>query len=270
MSDEVTKGAIDDFLDADDSISEDDYVDNVEDMVESTQETQEEEGTEVEDDVSEEKEEQEEPDELTSLKEQNDALIKQLNSINENLQHQRSETQPVQEQEPAQPRTPTEPIDFLKDTPMDDLIDDPQKFNEMLNSIYQKAREDAIAESTQHVLQSIPQMTMKYVHSQFNTRKAIDNFWGEHPQLKEARVAVGAIANTVDVEHPEWDMEKKLEETAQRAYKMLGISKGAMKRAKRGNPSLPGTSNKKAMKPNANQLSKMQHDIQEMIALEGV
>lgn len=268
MSDEVTKSAIDDFLDADDSISEDDYVDNVEEMMSSTQETQEEEGTE-EEDVPEEGPE-EEPDELTSLKEQNEALIKQLNSINENLHQQRSETQPVQEQEPAQPKVSTEPIDFLRDTPIDDLIDDPKKFNDMLNSIYQKAREDAIAESTQHVLQSIPQMTMKYVHSQFNTRKAIDNFWGEHPQLKEARVAVGAIANTVDIEHPEWDMGKKLEETAQRAYKMLGISKGAMKRAKRGNPSLPGTSNKKATKPNANQLSKMQREIQEMISLEGV
>ena len=218
-------------------------------------------------DVEEESETAKPQSDIDVLKAQNDALVQQLTAIQSHLTQQRQMNQP---REAEQEQLKFDAVDFLGDANIDDLIDSKEKLNSLLNQVYQKAMSDSTTYATRQALRALPEVAMKYVHNQFDIRGAIDRFWKAHPQLENAKPAVGAIANQVDIEFPDYPMDKKLEVVAERAYKTLGIVRGAQRRAERKSPSLPGAGTRTAQRPAPAQVSEMQSVINNILSTEGV
>lgn len=116
-------------------------------------------------------------------------------------------------------------IDFLAGQQVDDLIDDPKKFNAMLNSIYQKAKSDGKEEAVRDIVGALPRFVSSQVKEDSDINAVVNEFYSHNEDLALVRNTVKRVAAQVHSEKPELDMKQVLDEAATRTRTLLGIKK---------------------------------------------
>ena len=179
--------------------------------------------------------EEEEVDELTALKEQNAKLLAMMEQFAEGkIAPPKVET--------AAPTTVAEVKEAIKDEVMeflgpdddiDEILANKSQTNALLLKVLKAAKPDVEQMKTsirQEILTTLPQVVLAQVQQQITLKKTVDDFMSAHERLQPVRKTVGIIASQVASEHPEWQLEEVLKESAQRAYTTLGIKQGMVKR----------------------------------------
>jgi hypothetical protein len=111
-------------------------------------------------------------------------------------------------------------------------ITDVNKFNEVLNRVYDRARQDAIRD--------VPAVVEATARRQAEYTTASNRFYQDNPDLAEYPAAVAMVANQVAAEQPDLDVQGVLNETAKRAREVLKIGAQAQKREEeRESPAFP-------------------------------
>ena len=125
-------------------------------------------------------------------------------------------------QKPAEePKAEPEPtVDELKLISSADelyqIMSSPEAFNKLFGQVAQHI--------TQRVLQGLPDLVGKLAQQQFALQQTVAQFYRDNPELEPHRDIVKAIATMVAGNHPDWDIQKVLEETAIIAKQMLNIT----------------------------------------------
>jgi len=168
------------------------------------------------------KEDEPEEDELTTLRKQNEALLKRL----EDVEARSKVVEPPVEEKPVEEPPAKPDLKFVDDdVDLDDLLESREKLNELLLKVHNAATLAA----EEKTMRSLPQVVLAQVNQQLYLRKNIEKFLEDNEPLRAVRRSVGAIATEVASEHADWPLDKVLDETAERAYKVLGLKRVAKK-----------------------------------------
>lgn len=188
---------------------------------EETRTREEPEGEETDESESEEEElstEQQLRDELNEvygtieeLKEQIQG--EQTEGSEEETEEGEAETQTSQEDLDVQDRQ------FVTDEEIESFQDDPSKINDFLNRVFQESLEEA--------MRRIPNVVTSKVSRNMTMRERAKEFYKENSDLQEYRDFVGHVANEVQSNNPEMDIQEVFNKTATEARKRLGIKKKA-------------------------------------------
>jgi hypothetical protein len=123
----------------------------------------------------------------------------------------------------------------MKDKQLDDILDSPEKFNQLLVEVYNMGVERARDASVQKVLTSIPQLVTQYVGRHAAMQGMVNDFYAKNPDLAGVKKTVAAVANEVAAENPGQKVDWVFSETAKRTRKVLGMKETA------GVPAKPAT-----------------------------
>ena len=118
---------------------------------------------------------------------------------------------------------PTDEVDFLAGQSLDDILDDPKKFNALLMKVYKLGQEGAITKSTERVLTSIPKLVTQYVGKQATMTNLVNDFYKKNPDLAAVKKTVAAVANDVAAENPGFTVEQVFESVAKKTREVLGM-----------------------------------------------
>ena len=181
---------------------------------------------------------------MAALKAQNEALLKHIEELSGQviggvMQPQTAQAaepkEAPQAQAPAQapvPQVATEPTNFLGETSIDDLLEDPAKFNAVLNNVAQNAQAGAQQQAVQQVLRSVPELVMGYITRHSAMNRMVDDFYLENTDLVNVKQTVAAVANDVHAKNPELGVEEVFKQSAEATRKLLGLQKQAVGRVK--------------------------------------
>ena len=175
----------------------------------------------------------------------------------ENLQLKADRDKPSSTKAPSTTTPATEaPFtseDFLGDVDLDELTRDPEKFNELLNSVLKKGMEMARGITTtgnETVLKSIPDIVKTNLTIITSLKKASDQFYADNEDLKPWKQAVSAVFEEVIAKNPDKTMDENLGITGDEVRKRLKLKEIAVKKEKdKKAPNLP--SNKGGPRPKA-------------------
>jgi len=198
-------------------------------------------------------EEDQSPDpEVQQLREQNQELQERLEQLERQQQADELEA-PVQgdetetaETEPQETKTDeVEPHEFLTDEEAQQLfgVEEASSLNEMLNRVYDRAREDTIRE--------IPELVEKTQERQQTMQQAVQSFYEDNPELREYKDYVSHKANEIQAENPDMDVEDLMEETAKRAKQGLKLKEKAEETEQNRREKEEATDNDPAFAPKA-------------------
>jgi len=227
----------------------------------SKEETSESEETSSEE-TSKESSEEEGKSENELLKEQNQKLKEQLNQTSAKSPQAESSSS----EESSSPSDPLADVDPLGDFEFNSLVEDSETFKKWAKNfgskIYEKAKEDFYRE--------VPQVVQSTTQEQIQLREKAKEFYENNSDLAEVKPFVAQTTNQVHSEHPDWDFDQVLEESAKRARDALGLEKQALqteKASKKKDPALAkeGGSRKSGKRESKDQRSEMERDIDEMI-----
>lgn len=158
-----------------------------------------------------------EENELENLRAQNALLMQQLNTAisqtNDNNVTTPQETKDLALEESS----------LFGDWKFADIVQDEESFGKFLGDFAKKIMQN----TEERLLQKLPTTVSKLTAEQMEARKTVDSFYAEHQQLAEVKPFMAKIVSTVASEHADWDLPKVLEESAERAYKALGLKKQA-------------------------------------------
>lgn len=117
-----------------------------------------------------------------------------------------------------------EVLDFVGEADLDELLSDKNKFNEFLSGFANQIRNN----TTEQVYRNMPQMVQTQVQSQQQLKTYVDEFYKSNEDLLPVRKTVGAVANEISAEHPEYDLDTLFTETEAKVRKMMGLKKEAL------------------------------------------
>ncbi len=137
----------------------------------------------------------------------------------------KGEPSPTPAPTPSPASVKVEEVDFLSGTTPDDVIDDPKKFNDLLNTVYQKARSDAKEDAARAILSALPGLVSNEVVATSNTNAIVADFYAHNEDLVAVKRTVMAVAAQVHAEKPELGHKEVLTEAANRTRTLLGIKK---------------------------------------------
>ena len=127
------------------------------------------------------------------------------------------ETPPAQEPPPMIPQN-LEGFQILPDgMDLDDFLDRPENFVQGMRDILGRYRQVV----TQEVLGNIPTVVNNQVRQAVALQNAVNTFYETNSDLKPVRPTVGAIAEQVTNKHPDWSLDKIMDESARVARKLL-------------------------------------------------
>ena len=179
------------------------------------------------------------------------------------------EKQPGEQEETSDDTPPLDLAEIVGDLDLTDLAESPDKLVELLGKVINLTRQQTAADFASQ----LPKMVNKQATSVVDMHTLVGNFYRDNKDLSEVKQVVTAVAQSVGVENPEWDMTKVLVESAKRARKMLGISEKttkpkARKKVKRSGkkPAVPKKAKGKR-KVASKKLTDMQKQINEMNSL---
>lgn len=112
---------------------------------------------------------------------------------------------------------------FVTTEEFDAIQTDPQKLNEVLQKVYQRAREDAYQAS----LKDIPDVISQTQARQQTMRQTIQEFYEENPDLSDYGKYIGYEANRLKAENPDKPIKEILDEAGQNVREELKIEKKA-------------------------------------------
>lgn len=123
--------------------------------------------------------------------------------------------------------------DVLSGVDIDEAVSDPAKFNK----VFQDFGTQLINATVQQIFTAIPGLISSQVVQQNSINRTVNDFYRENDDLEHVKPVVSATSNQVHSEHPDWTVEKVLDEAATRTRTMLGLSKQAVSQVKKKNPS---------------------------------
>lgn len=197
-------------------------------------------------------------DELSLLKQQNEALLQQLNALS---------TRKVQEEKPAEEQETVKKLEeseLFGEWTYDAIVEDENSFKRFLGEFANKVK----TSTEESILRKIPGTVSKLTNEQIEARNTVNQFYEEHPQLAQTKPYMAQIVTTVSAEHADWGLEQVLTESANRAYKALGLQKQATQPAKSQKPAFAGpASGKRTSTTEAK--SRLEKELEELMELEG-
>ena len=209
-------------------------------------------------------------DELAALREQNEALLAHVESLSGQVVGGISQTPqaPAAAEQPkapaaAVPKTPSEVMNFLENTSIDDLLEDPTKFNSVLNNVAMQAKQSAQQEVVQQVLRSVPELVMGYITRHSAMNRMADDFYRENSDLVNVKQTVAAVANDIHAKNPELGVEDVFKQSAEQTRKLLGIKQAAQKAAKQ-RPTKPAFAKAGGARKKAAPVSALQRELDEL------
>ena len=192
-------------------------------------------------------------DQIKDLKEREEKLLERIEAVT--VPAQKPVTEP-----PPEEVLPEVVKGVLEGLDIDEVVSKPEVFEKVMTEVQRRTQ---IA-TTESVLRAIPQLIIKQVQQQNMLRDAATEFYTAHEDLAHVKQTVGAVANEVQAENPEWSMAKIFEETAPRTRKLLGMKEQATNVRRIRNPALPKKV-KSSQKPSAPDLSGLEKDIADTI-----
>ena len=197
-------------------------------------------------------------DELSLLKQQNEALLQQLNALST---RKVQEEKPVEEQETGKK---LEESELFGEWTYDAIVEDENSFKRFLGEFANKVK----TSTEESILRKIPGTVSKLTNEQIEARNTVNQFYEEHPQLAQTKPYMAQIVTTVSAEHADWGLEQVLTESANRAYKALGLQKQATQPVKPQKPAFAGpASGKRTSTTEAK--SRLEKELEELMELEG-
>lgn len=175
---------------------------------------------------------------------------------------------------PTPPPEPPKPLNFLEGKSLEDILDDPAKFNELLVSVYERGKSDSRDAATEKVLTSIPELIVKYTSRQNAMNAMVSDFYKKNQDLVNVKKTVAAVANDVAAEHADWNVQQVFDEAAIRTRKVLGFKSGVTpppsnvpppdSNANKPNP--PFVNQKGRTTPKGPQLTGIQKEVADLIS----
>ena len=197
-------------------------------------------------------------DELSLLKQQNEALLQQLNALST---RKVQEEKPVEEQETGKK---LEESELFGEWTYDAIVEDENSFKRFLGEFANKVK----TSTEESILRKIPGTVSKLTNEQIEARNTVNQFYEEHPQLAQTKPYMAQIVTTVSAEHADWGLEQVLTESANRAYKALGLQKQAAQSAKPQKPAFAGPASGKRTSTSEAK-SRLEKELEELMELEG-
>ena len=212
-------------------------------------------------------------DEITSLREQNEALLAHVESLSSQviggvMQPQSVQAAEPKETQPAQtpaPQTPVEVMNFLENTSIDDLLEDPTKFNAVLNQVSQQAESRAEKRAVQQVLRSVPELVMGYITRHSAMNRMVDDFYMENSDLANVKQTVAAVANDIHAKNPQLGVEEVFKQSADHTRKLLGLKKQAQTAVRR-KPTKPAFAKAGGARQKAPAVDPIQREINDLLS----
>ena len=174
-------------------------------------------------------------------------------------EEEKKPTAPIIAQEPA------EDLDFLGDTSVEVLIDEPEKLNQALNKVYQSALVEAERRVFEKVLTSIPDIIVGHLNRQTTIQGIVKDFYDRNKDLTSVKRTVAAVSNDVHAEHPDWEVGQVLEEAAKRTRELLGLRGSAQSKPREETPAFARTGGTKVP---PKKTSTLQDEIDELLNFE--
>ncbi len=165
--------------------------------------------------------------ETDSLRQQNEALSKQLEQMSGSVmgmpQPPQQQAQPqteVPKEAPPQPQAPVQQKpdirEFVNQDQFDEMQTDVGKFNQVLTNVYNTATETAY--------RNVPQMVNNLIKQQTFLKDKVDDFYKKNEDLLPYRQFVGFVANELSSQSPELDVESLFNKVGQEVRGRLGIN----------------------------------------------
>jgi len=176
-----------------------------------------------EDDEDDENEKDEDEKDEDNLQKENERLRKLLE---ETAGNRIPEPSP-QKKEEERKKDKKKEFKFVDDDKFNDALLTPEALNSLLTQVYERAKNDAIEESTKQSLQQTPEVVTRLVSSRMELQNAINEFYQVNPDLREYKQFVGMIATELRANNPDWDTPKLMEGVAKESKKRLGIKANA-------------------------------------------
>jgi hypothetical protein len=197
-------------------------------------------------------------EQMAELKKQNELLMEQINNL-------ATPKEEVVAEETLIPTDDGKIPDFVGELDLDMLSVDKDIMNTMLNGVVN----NAVNRAVEKMLVNIPGVVSTQVKQQKRLTDAVDDFYGENEDLIPAKKVVAMNTNEVVAEHPDWTLEKVLEEAAVKTRKMLGKVKETTGKTEETNvsgrkPALPKRTSAKA-KETKPSMSKLQQELAELM-----
>jgi hypothetical protein len=162
---------------------------------------------------------EEEDDDVDEVNEQLRMRIAELETGKAFEAPEKNDSQQV-EQQPAKSQEQGQQIEkFVTAEEFEEMQTNPEKVNEIMTRVYQRAREDTIRD--------IPNIVEQTTARQISMQDAVKKFYTENPELRQYAQYVGYVANQVRSESPDLGWDGVLGETASRVKKNLAISSQA-------------------------------------------
>jgi hypothetical protein len=117
----------------------------------------------------------------------------------------------------------TQVQDFLDGVDPEDMMADPELFNQVLNKAVNHGYKTAVTTAIEQVLTRMPQMVINYVRHHSTMEKVVEDFYTTHPELSAVKRTVATVANEVHAEHPDWKVQQVFDEAATRTKTLLGL-----------------------------------------------
>lgn len=171
---------------------------------------------------------------ITALKEQNATLLAQFEELQGKIATMQQS--PAEEPPAAQPVAQVGAdgiIDFVGEADLDEILSDKAQFNQFLSNLVTQVQ----TSTTENIYRNLPGMVQNHVSSQQQITAQVEEFYKENEDLVTVKKTVGAVANEVAAEHPEYELAQVFSETATRVRTLLGLEKQAKTPTKPTNPS---------------------------------
>ncbi|MBT7082507.1 MAG: hypothetical protein HN929_13780, partial [Chloroflexi bacterium] len=171
---------------------------------------------------------------------------------------------PVLEQPAEVPQTVQEIHNYLGETSIDDLLEDPSKLNAVLNNVAQNAQKGAQQQAVQQVLRSVPELVMGYITRHYAMNRMVDDFYRENVDLADVKQTVAAVANDVHAKNPDLGVDDVFKQSAEATRKLLGMKKEATTAVKR-KPKKPAFAKAGGARKPAPKISAVQSEINDLL-----
>jgi len=259
---------------------EPDVEEPTEDVVEEADTEPVEEPEQAEDEIAEVTEPVEEPDEvepepefdeLAALREQNEALLAHVESLSGQVVGGAVSTAVKPQEQPAAPEptavaaTPDEVMNFLENVSVDDLLDDPTQFNNVLNNVAKQSQQRAVQSAVQQVLRSVPELVMGYITRHSAMNRMVDDFYRENSDLANVKQTVAAVANDIHAKNPELGVDEVFKQSAAQTRKLLGLKRQAQTAARR-KPAKPAFAKAGGARQKAPAVDPIQREINDLLS----
>jgi hypothetical protein len=165
-----------------------------------------------------ERDEEEPPSWAQDLIEENKRLRQEVDS----LKNEEPEQEESRELDTNLDSEDYQDIEFLGEEEIQEMREDPQKFNEVMSRLYHAMREDLV--------RVVPEIAERAMNRKSTVQQAVDKFWAENEDLQDKAQVVQAAAQQVQSANPNASMQAILNKAGEVARQWLDADRTAQKR----------------------------------------